>query len=161
MAGEYTAELYVGAIAIEREAAQRYAELAARMDKEGNFAVAALFRMLASQEAKHLEELERRTSGMKLPPLSIDYSWRDGEAPETVGRDLVRRGITQRRALELALQAEKRARAFFEQAARVADDADVRALAQEMAAEEAGHELLIQRMLTRLSSAQADWRSVL
>lgn len=161
MPAEYAAELYVDAIAIEREAAERYAELAARMDKDGNFAVGALFRMLASLEAKHLEELKRRTAGMELPPLSADYSWRDSEAPETVGRDLVRRGMTERRALEIALQAEKRARAFFEQVARVAGDPGVRALAQEMAAEEAEHELLIRRMLMHVPSTQADWRTAL
>lgn len=147
MCVEYAAEIYVDAMAIEREAAQRYAELAVRMDKDGNLAVGALFRMLANLEARHLEALERRTAGMTLPPLSVDYSWRDSEAPETVGRDLVRRGITQRHALELALQAEKRARAFFEQVARVAGDPEARALAQEMATEEAEHEVLIQRTL--------------
>jgi rubrerythrin len=161
MPSEYAAELYVDAMAIEREAAERYAELAARMDKDGNFPVAALFRMLAMLEAKHLEELERRTVGMDLPPLDADYSWCDSEAPETVGRQLVARGITQQRALAIALQAEKRARAFFEQAARVVQDPEVRALAHEMAAEEAGHELLLQRMLMRMPCAELDWRSAL
>jgi rubrerythrin len=161
MSSEYAAELYVDAMAIEREAAERYGELAARMEKDGNFAVAALFRMLSRLEARHLEELERRTAGMKLPPLDCDYSWRDGEAPETVGRDLVVRGMTQRRALEIALQAEKRAQAFFEQVARVARDAGARALAQEMAAEEAEHAALIERMLQRMPPADANWRCAL
>jgi rubrerythrin len=158
MSIEYTAELYVHAIAIEHEAAERYAELAARMEKRGNYAAAALFRMLSRLEARHLEQLQRRTAGMSLPSLSADYSWRDDDAPETVGRDLPRRGLTQRRALELALQAEKRARAFFEQAARVAGDAEVRTLAQEMAAEEAEHVALIERMLQLPSAVVADWR---
>ena len=41
---EYTAELYVHAIAIELEAARRYAELAQAMSAQGNHAVAELFR---------------------------------------------------------------------------------------------------------------------
>jgi rubrerythrin len=57
--------------------------------------------------------------------------------------------MTQRQALAIALQAEKSARAFFEQAARVAPDAATRALAEEMAAEEAHHAVLIERMLSQ------------
>lgn len=154
---EYTAELYVQAIAIEREAVERYAEFGERMEREGNFAVAALFRMLSTLEAKHLDELKRRTAKMNLPPLEADYSWPGPEAPETLARAELARGMTQRRALEMALQAEKRARAFFEQAARVADDADTRTLAREMAAEEAEHAELIGRMLSRTPGGAVDW----
>ena len=161
MSIESAAELYVHAIAIEREAAERYAEFAERMDREGNFAVAALFRMLSTIEARHLEELKRRAADLKLPPLIADYTWRDSEAPETAARDVLVRGMTQSHALAIALQAEKRARAFFEYAARIADDPGVRALAREMAAEEAEHVVLVERMLTRIPSAEVNWRSVL
>ena len=150
--------LYAHAMAIEREAVERYAEFAGRMEREGNFAVAALFRMLSTLEAKHLDELKRRTAKMNLPPLEADYSWPGPEAPETLARGAeLTRGMTQRRGLEMALQAEKRARAFFEQAARVADDADTRTLAREMAAEEAEHAELIGRMLSRTPGGAVDW----
>lgn len=158
---ESAAELYVHAIAIEREAARRYAEFAGRMDGEGNFALAALFGMLSTLEERHLTELRRRTADLDLPPLSADYSWPDSEAPETTARELVVGGITQRRALQIALQAEKRARAFFEHAARIAGNPGVRALAQEMAAEEAEHVVLIERMLLRMTSDAVNWRCVL
>jgi rubrerythrin len=138
MRTDFAAELYADAIAIEREAAKRYAELGERMADCGNHAVAALFRMLAWQEGAHLARLLHKTSGMRLPALDADHSWPESEAPETVGR-----------ALCLALEAEKSARAFFEQAARVADDPDGRELANEMALEEAHHEALIRRMLER------------
>lgn len=138
MPSNFVAELCADAIAIEQEAARRYAELGERMADCGNHAVAALFRMLARQEAQHLAELKRRTSGTQLPALEADHSWPGPEAPQT-----------QHAALCLALEAEKRARAFFEQASRVADDADGRALANEMALEEAHHEALIQRALER------------
>ena len=93
---DYAAELYVHAIAIEREAVERYAELAQRMDDFGNHAVAALFRMLADQEKRHLDELRRRSAAMKLPDLASDYSWFTYGAPETVARELVMRFMTQR-----------------------------------------------------------------
>jgi rubrerythrin len=146
---EWAAELYVHAIAMEREAAGRYAELAQRMDGQGSTAVAALFRMLAAQEQKHLGELERRAAGLQLPTLEADYTWPDSEASETTAHDAVARGITQRHALEIALQGEKRARAFFDQASRIAPDAQARGMALEMAAEEAEHVALIERMLAR------------
>ena len=158
---EWTAELYVHAIAMEREACERYAELAHRMDGQGNFAVAALFRMLQGFEQKHLDELKRARAGLQLPALTADYTWPDSEAPETTARDAAVRGLTQRHALEIALQGEKRARAFFEQAARVAPDPQARRMALEMAAEEAEHAVLIERMLQRMPAFGADWRSVL
>ena len=100
MNSAFEAELYVHAIATEREAARRYAELAERM---------------AQQD----------------PPA--DHTWR------MQGSD----------ALEIALQAEKAARAFFEQAARTAAEPLARALAMEMAAQESAHAALIGRMAAR------------
>ena len=150
MTVEFTAELYSHAIAMEREAADRYAEFAGTMDEQANHAVAALFRMLASLEGRHLEELERRAGGLALPPLDADHSWPRGEGPETPAHRQLSRAMTQRQALGIALEAEKGARAFFEQAARVAPDADTRALAEEMAAEEAHHAVLIERLLQAL-----------
>jgi rubrerythrin len=125
----FEAELYVHAIATEREAARRYAELAERTLRRDERA-AALFRALAQAEALRLADLTRESAGLELPELSADHSWRmDGSDP-----------------LEIALRAEKAARAFFEQAARTAPDPAVRALALEMAAEEAAHAELIRRL---------------
>ena len=64
------AELYVHAIAIEREAAERYAELAERMRDESNEDLAELFAGLAALEKGHLDALERRTEGVALPALA-------------------------------------------------------------------------------------------
>jgi rubrerythrin len=159
MALETVAELYVHAIAIEREAAERYAELAERMADLGNQEVAALFHFLARAEARHLAELRRRTEGVALPELCADYSWLHEGPPETVARDLVFRLMTQRDALEIALLAEKRARAFFEHAVRIADDPAVRALAREMAAEEAEHIAMVQELLSKTPVPLASWIS--
>jgi len=155
------AELYVHAIAIEREAAERYAELAQRMDDLGNDAVAGLFGFLARAEALHLAALRRRTEGVALPALDTDHSWLGGAPPECVARELVFRLMSQRDALQIALQAEKRARAFFEQVVRSAGDPALRALAREMAAEEAEHVALIERMLDRTPDPNIDWSAVL
>jgi rubrerythrin len=155
MSTEYATELYVHAIAIEREAAARYSQFAERMPQQGNEEVARLFRRLAAFEAKHLAALKQRTAGIDLPRLTSDYSWLDDTAPETMPLDVLFRRMTPQQALAIALQAEKRARAFFEHAGRTASDPAVRALAKEMAREEAEHIVLIERMLNRTSSGLA------
>jgi rubrerythrin len=125
----FEAELYVHAIATEREAARRYAELAERTLGQDQRA-AALFRALAQAEARRLADLTRESAGLELPDLSADHSWRmDGRDP-----------------LQIALRAENAARAFFEQAARTAPDPAGRALALEMAAQESAHAVLLGRM---------------
>jgi len=125
----FEAELYVHAIATEREAVRRYTELAERTVQQDERA-AALFRALAQAEAMRLADLMRESAGLELPDLTADHSWR----------------MDRRDPLEIALRAEKAARAFFEQAARTAPDPAVRALALEMAAQESAHAALLGRM---------------
>jgi rubrerythrin len=142
------AELYAHAIAMEREAAERYSELAERMDDEGREDLARIFGTLAGLEAQHLETLERRTTGVALPAIAADaYRWLDTGAPETAARELVYRLMTPRQALAISLQAERRALAFFEQVAWSASDPALRSLAREMAAEEREHVILLASML--------------
>ena len=95
------AELYAHAIAIEREAAERYSEFAERMADLGNDALAELFDRLAGFEAEHLETLLRRTDGVELPaPVAGAYKWLDAGAPETAARELIFRLMTPRHALD-------------------------------------------------------------
>ena len=155
------AELYSHAIAIEREAAERYAELAVHMADLGNDAVAGLFRRLAGFEAEHLDALLRRTDGVELPaPSAAEYRWLDAGAPETAARELIFRLMTPRHALEIALGAEQRAREFFEHAFATAADPAVRALAQEMAAEEREHVRLVEDLLARTPDPNVDWAAL-
>ena len=155
-----TAELYAHAIAVEREAAARYSEFAERMDDLGNEAAAAVFGTLARLEAEHLDELLKRTEGMDLPWLGAhEYAWLDAAAPETAARELVFRLMTPRHALEIALAGEKRAAAYFESIVLTADDAMLRALATEMATDEADHIVMLEKLLERTPSAIVDWAS--
>jgi len=154
-------ELYAHALAIEREAAERYAELAQRMDDLGNDEVAQLFRRLAVYEAEHLDTLERRTKGVDVPAIGPgEYAWLDTAAPETVARELVFRLLTPRHALGIALEAERRAQQFFAEVKATATDPALRALAQEMAAEEAGHIAMVEQALAKTPDAQVDWATV-
>lgn len=155
------AELYAHAIAIEGEAAARYAEFAERMDDLGNEAAADIFATLARLETEHLDQLLKRTAGMKLPKFGAqEYRWLDAGAPETAARELVFRLMTPRHALEIALAGEKRAAAFFESALMTAGDAVLRSLAAEMAADEADHIEMLERLLESTPSPVVDWASV-
>lgn len=139
--------LYAHAIAIEREAAERYSELAERMDDEGREDLARFFAELAKMEAEHLETLERRTAGLALPAIAPgEHLWLQDGAPEAAPHDLVFRLMTPRQALAIALAAERRAQAFFEGICWSAADPALRTLAHEMAAEEREHVALIARM---------------
>ena len=117
---EWTAELYVHAMAVEEEAERRYAQLARRMADLGDADAAILFAEFSVEEARHLKALCKRTQRERLPALSSDYTWADID-------------------IETALQAEGRAHAFFEHARRVALDPEAIALAEEMSAEEMSH----------------------
>jgi rubrerythrin len=155
------AELYAHAIAIEREAAERYAELAQHMADLGNESVAELFGRLAGFEAEHLETLLRRTDGVGVPEVAAAaYRWLDTGAPETAARDLVFRLMTPHNALEVALGAERRAQAFFEHVFATAADPALRALAQEMAAEEREHVRLVEELLARTPDPNVDWAAL-
>jgi rubrerythrin len=153
--------LYAHAIAIEREAVERYSAFAERMDDLGNEATAEIFAVLARMETEHLEELLARTADMTLPALDgREYRWLDGPAPETAARELVFRLMTPRHALEIALQGEKRAAAFFESVVMTADDAMLRALAREMAGDEGDHIAMLEKLLERTPPPAVDWASV-
>ena len=141
-------ELYAHAIALEREAAERYAEFARRMDDLGNAAAAEVFTTLARLEEEHLQTLLERTRGVEIPGyLNEQYAWLDAGAPETTARELVFRLLTAHQALEIALRAERRAQTFFEKVMLTADDPALRALAREMAAEEGEHIGVVERLL--------------
>jgi rubrerythrin len=141
-------ELHAHAIAIEREAAARYTELAVRMHDEGREDLARVFDMLARLEGGHRDALLARTAGVLLPAIPYgQYRWLGDFAPETAAHDLVMRLLTPRAALGIALQAEQRALAFFEGVFATCHDPALRALAREMAAEEQEHAALIELLL--------------
>jgi len=150
-------ELYAHAIAIEREAARRYAELAERMSDEGREELARVFDMMAVLEGGHLEALERRTAELRLPAIDErQYHWLDADAPETAARELIFRLMTPRQALSISLAGEKRALAFFEKVLATAADPALRALAREMAAEEQEHAAIIERLLDSSAGGTLD-----
>jgi len=156
-----SADLLAHAIAIEREAAARYAELGERMAEMGNDVVAQLFLRLARLEKEHEQELVRRAAGLTLPRIAPgEYAWIDKRAPETAAHDLVLNLLTPHAALKIALDAEVRAAAFFESARKQAKDPALADLAAEMAAEEGVHIAWVKSAIRRTPDPAIDWNSI-
>jgi rubrerythrin len=151
------AALYAHALAMEQAAAARYRELAQLAADRGDAPVAALFAHLAAREEQHLRSAALRAQSLDLPLLkSWQYRWVDTGPPESVAPELGARLATTHDALKVALEAEQRARAFYEQVFAAATDPDVKLLAAALAQEEDQHAELLERALAT-TDAHIDW----
>jgi rubrerythrin len=152
------AELYAHALAVEREAAARYAELAEFMSDHGNQQVAELFARLAQIEEEHADAIVARARGLNVPALrSFEHTWFDAGPPETVAHEFVFRLMTPHDALKVALEAEQRARAYFEAVFAAATAPDVKMLAASMIQEEQQHIEWVERALAMDPDPHIDW----
>lgn len=143
--------LYAHALAIEHEAEARYRELAAHMADSGNDTLAELFVRLAEFEGEHSYHLAKKCLGIEIPQLAPgEYAWLDCGAPVPEARAFVYRMMTPRLALEIALRAEERAKAFFEQVRAESRNAGIRALAAEFALDEESHVAWVKNALAHL-----------
>jgi rubrerythrin len=151
-------EFLAHALAIEREAAARYQELADQMAVHNNTTVAELFQWLARIEAEHAEQVARHAQGASLPAIKPwDYRWIGFESPESAAHEGVHYLMTPFQALELALANEQRAAQFFERVAGSTRDASVLTLAREMAADERQHVVYVERAMAKHARPQAGW----
>ena len=158
---ETVEEFYAHALAIEREAAERYGEFATHFADRGEDVLAGLCRNLARFEREHYHQLIRACEGLTLPIIvADDYRWLDGASPEAAARDLFYHVAQPRQLLEIALDAELRAREFFVWVARSARSTAVKELASIMAAEEAEHVHWVMQAL-EYHPEQADWDKLL
>jgi len=132
-------EFYAHALAIEREAAERYAEFADLFEKRST-TLAALCRRLATLEREHFRDLAEACARLELPEIAAaDYRWHEQDSPEVNSRETLGSITNSRQLLEVALAAEKRAHSFFVWTARTAPNRAIRELASVMAAEEDEH----------------------
>ena len=137
------------AILIEEEAGDRYLEFAEQMENQHTAEAARFFRTMIANEVKHGEELaERRRALFGDAPRAVDRSllW-DVEAPEY---EKARAFMSRREALEVALESEKKAQAFFAEAVKHVTDPDVKRLFLQLGEEEVLHAQLVAGELSRL-----------
>jgi rubrerythrin len=151
-------EFMAQALAMEREAAQRYSDFADAMEIHNNREVAALFRKMAGIERKHAARIMAEMGWKDMPALpSGKPSWEGFEAPETTPGDEVHYLMQPYHALQLALLNEQRAERFFARLARAATVEPVRAAARELQAEEREHVKLVRAWMKKLPKPDRYW----
>lgn len=134
-------ELIAMALAMEREAAARYDELAAEMARHDNPELADLFDGLAAEERKHEAYIGRWLGPRAEEPTPVEFQW---QSPETIDPNEKDEAggvylMTPYRALRLAVHNEERAFAFFSNIAAAVADPAVREKAEALAKEELEH----------------------
>ena len=151
-------ELLAHALALENEAAERYAELADLMESHNNSDVAALFRRMATIEAQHGDHILNLRREYQLTDLpSLRFQWVSPEGPETTDPLELHYLMTPEHALQLALHNEKRAYAYYRDIGDHASDQETRLLAQQLAQEELDHVGWVKQWLEQLQPTPADW----
>ena len=137
-------ELLAMSHALEKEAASRYRDLAARMRLRQEQKLAGLFEFLASIEEKHAaHSAARALEAMGTPGDPARISW---EVPENVDEEEgSSRVLTPYRALAIAVRNEERAFAFYSYVAAQAREKLMRELAEELAKDELEHAFLLRR----------------
>jgi rubrerythrin len=149
-------EFMAQALAMERDAAQRYNEIADAMETHNNREVAQLFRTMAGYETKHAETIMAEMNWVEVPGVPPG-AWPAMEAPEMIPNDAVHYLMHPWHALELALAAERRAEAFFGELARLTTNESVRRAAIVLREEEAEHVAMVKQWMTRFPKPALDW----
>ena len=139
-------EMFAYALAMEREATKRFAELERYMREAGMDHVADEFESIGREEREQYELLALGTSGRNLPEIQEwEYAWHylGGTAPKP------RAPRSAREALMLAIASERRTANFYADVAENVADDTVSAFAAEMAADEHRHILRLETLLRR------------
>jgi rubrerythrin len=152
------ADLLAVAYQIEADAVDRYVMLADQMEVHNNLDLVAAFRDLARAEAIHRDEIQRTAGDIDVVAHARNVAkWNKGESPEAVDLGSAHYLMTPWHALQLALDGEKRALAFFTTIAETAEDPAIRKMAAEFVEEEAEHVNLVNRLLLKHPKPDASW----
>jgi rubrerythrin len=151
-------ELLAHAIAIEHEAAARYAEFGERLRDLGDTDVGELFQSLSHEDLELEFELKARGARYALPPVPrAEHAWLDSATPRAGAHGPVFRLLTGHGALRIAREAEQHALEFFEHAAADAEDPGTALLACMLAEDERLRLRRVERLLARTPDPLEDW----
>jgi rubrerythrin len=152
------ADLFGAAYQIEADAVERYTMLAEQMEVHNNPAMVKVFRDLARAEAIHAEEIRRQAGDIDVVEHGRRVAkWSKGESPEEANLADSHYLMTPWHALQMALEGEKRALAFFSRIVETAHDPKVRKMAAEFVEEEAEHVNLVHRLLQKYPAPPRSW----
>jgi rubrerythrin len=140
---------------IELEALKRYTQFAERLGGGLGDDAASVFQSMAVNEGKHGEQIaERRVAlfGDQRPNVTLDDIF-DVEAPEVGAPHW---DMSPLKAYQVALSSEQKAFAFYDQALRYVSQPDVKALFEELRAEEVEHVQMIEAIIDKLPPSACD-----
>lgn len=141
-------EFLAYAILLEKEAADRYGELADSMESSGNREVGRLFRQLSEYSRLHLADATARAGFRQIPDIrAANLGWRNFENPETAAIWAADPMIGREQALEIALDAEMAGYDYYRGVRDATTDPEIRALASEFTDEEAEHVAELQKWI--------------
>jgi len=133
-------EFLAHAIQLEREAADRFAQLAEAMEAGGNKEVSKLFHQLAHYSRLHLADARNRSGFRDIPKLHPDeFVWPDDESPEAAAIWAADPLIGPDEALVTALAAERAGLDYYASVQATATNPEIIAFATEFVEEESGH----------------------
>ncbi len=137
------------AVLIEGEARERYAELSDQMTLHHNEDAARFFARMVEVERVHESALAgRREQRFPWEQRKVTRAMIfDVEAP---GYESARATMTVRSAMAMALEAEAKARDFYDEALRRVTDPEARTLFTELRHEETEHMGLVEREIAKL-----------
>ena len=149
-------EFLAHAIALEKEAADRYLELADMMEAHRNDAVSRLFRDMVSFSTMHHDSIVQRAGAMQLPKLkSWEYRW--STPPEAGGEEAFDYMLDPYNALRYARDNEMRAMEYYSSVGLQTADPEVKRMAAEFAGEESEHVDALDQWLARTPRPAATW----
>ena len=134
---------------IEVEAFKRYTQFTERLGSRFDDDAASIFQAMAVNENKHGEQIaERRVAlfGEERLKVTLDDIF-DVEAPDF---GAPRNNMSPLDAYLVALASEKKAFAFYDLTLRYVDQPDIKALFEELRAEEAEHVRMIEEIIKKL-----------
>ena len=143
-------QFYADALAIEIEASASYRVLAREMRQGGNARSAALFLKLARLEAGHADKLGKRAATAELLPRARERLLaRKAGRTEVPNYEFMYREVPPYHALLMALESERRAKAYFERIRANTRDPEIKKLAAEFARDEAQHVAWLEEALAK------------
>jgi rubrerythrin len=152
------ADLFGAAYQIEVDAVERYTLLAEQMQTHNNPDLVAVFRDLARAEGIHAEEIRRQAGAIDVVEHARRTGkWNKGESPEEADLSASHYMMTPWHALQMALEGEKRALAFFTNIVETVKDPKVKQMAAEFVEEEAEHVNLVHRLLRKYPAPPESW----
>jgi rubrerythrin len=151
-------DLLAVAYQIEIDAVDRYNLLADQMETHNNAELVKVFRDLARAEGIHGEEIRRLAGDFDVVAHARQIAKLSrGESPEEADLSSAHYLMTPWHALQLSLDGEKRALAYFTSIVETAKDPKVKAMAAELVEEEAEHVSLVHRLLLRYPKPSDSW----